>query len=104
MSHNTLARCEHCPDDTTPRRKALLEAANIVDNERNHEYGEPKDNLGRTAALVQVLFPERQWTPADVALFMVMVKLARLVHDRKHDTGIDLLGWGSLYVELEEGE
>lgn len=88
----------------TPRRAALLEAADIVDNERNREYGEPKDNLQRTADLVKVIFPERQWTAADIARFMMLVKLARSVHEYKHDTAIDTLGWGSIWVELEEAK
>jgi hypothetical protein len=100
---NALAdKFEQWEGPATPRRQALMEAADLIDNDRNAQYGEPSVNLGNTRDIFQVLFPERQWTAADVARAMVAVKLARSVHQYKRDTGVDLLGWAAIYVELEE--
>jgi len=50
----------------------------------------------------QVLFPERDWTPADVARAMLGIKLARTPHGYKRDSLVDAIGYAAIAVELEE--
>lgn len=87
--------------DTTPRRAALEEVADLIDGDRDKSYGSPKENFGRTAAMWQVLFPEREWKPADIARAMIAVKLARDVHSFKRDGFLDIAGYAACGVEVE---
>lgn len=86
------------------RSQVLTEAEALVNGDRQADYGPPEVNFQRIATMWQVLFPERQWTPADAALAMAAVKLARAVQSPKRDTAVDLAGYAALWAELTEGD
>lgn len=89
------------PPDPT-RVRVLHEAAELIAGDRDKDYGPPEVNFRRIADIWQVQFPERQWTPADVARAMIGLKLARTPEGHKRDTLVDIAGYAAIGVELEE--
>tara|TARA_R110002096_G_scaffold73288_2_gene173836 strand:- start:3160 stop:3522 length:363 start_codon:yes stop_codon:yes gene_type:complete len=92
----------------TPRRTLLLEAAEIVENVRNLEYGEPSENMTRTAALMSAYFGTRtgsSFSAHDVAVFGIILKLGRIANDpTKRDNWLDVCGYASIGYEcIEKG-
>ena len=87
---------------TTKRREILERAADLVDGDRDAEYGTPQENLGRIAEFWTTYFgfPVR----ADqVAVAMVLVKVARMVQTPDHpDSPVDGAGYFGLAGELAE--
>lgn len=100
----TKARIDpRAPD--LPKNKAdsapsiLSEAAAIVDNDREQTYGDPGRNLRTIANLWDSWLLARGWsgpglTTDDVALLMVLLKVARLAnHPTHHDSQVDVCGY-----------
>ncbi|MEU3013360.1 DUF6378 domain-containing protein [Nocardia asteroides] len=89
------------PPATTPTQPArtpgiLQEAAALIDGERAEQYGDPRDNLARTAEM---------WTgylgvgitPADVAHMMILLKVSRARTTPGHrDSLVDIAGYAAL--------
>ena len=87
-------------DTPTPRRTALLEAADLIDSDRNAIYGEPIDNMTKIAAL-WTDYKGVEFTPGDVVALMALVKLARLAKTGNHrDSWIDLAGYAAIRAEV----
>lgn len=84
--------------------EVLQEASALLDGDRKNEYGTPQVNFGRIAKMFSFLFPEREWSPADVALALAAVKFGRAVQGYKRDTAVDLAGYAALWAELSERE
>lgn len=86
----------------TRRRELLDAAADLIDGDRQKDYGPPEENFGRIAALWNIYLngiPEVNAT--DVAALMALVKIARAVESpEKADTWIDLAGYAALAGEL----
>lgn len=87
----------YVPD--TPRASVLAEASELVHGERNANYGTPTENFERTAALWNAqlghkLVEGQAFTPQDVAMLMVQLKMARLVTSPgKRDHYVDAAGY-----------
>lgn len=76
----------------------LAEAHNLVGGDRQKEYGHPLDTHKATAGmwnswLERRLGKEISLSAEDVALMLVMVKLAREAHAHKHDNLLDAIGY-----------
>lgn len=84
------------------REEILDEAGDIIVGDRQKEYGPPSVNFQRIADILKVLFPDRDWTPSDVALMMIALKLGRTPEGYKRDTAVDLVGYAALWAELSE--
>lgn len=86
-------------EPTTPRGGVLEEAHDLIHGERNANYGTPTENFERTAALWNAqlghkLAEGQAFTPQDVALLMVQLKMARLVTSPgKRDHYVDAAGY-----------
>ena len=77
----------------------LREAIEII-GERGIAYGEPSINHLRIAQLWSVYF-EKAIEPHDVAMAMVLVKIARLVESHTHrDSIVDAAAYLAVYGEL----
>lgn len=90
------------PAPVTPREQVLTDASALIVGDRQADYGPPEVNFERIATIWRVLFPERAWTPADVALAMFGVKIGRAVQGYKRDTAVDMAGYAALWAELAE--
>lgn len=102
----------------SPRREVLLEAAELVDGDRNAQYGDPTDDFRRTATYwsthlggvlrrkatecrvhvdADVLdIVDRLLDPHDVAILMQMLKMSRLAWSPdKRDHWTDAAGYSA---------
>ena len=70
----------------------LEEAHMLVTANRQAQYGHPRVNFSDTADLWSVVL-STDVTPEQVALCMVMVKLAREIHKPKRDNLVDAIGY-----------
>lgn len=90
-----------------PRVAVLKEAAGLITGDREAEYGTPQVNFQRIAdlwnvQLAHLLKDGAKFTPTDVALAMLQVKLGRAVQSPKRDTFVDIAGYAGLAFELSE--
>lgn len=84
-----------------PRQSILTEAATIVDGDREETYGHPAKNFEQTAKL---------WAPIlghpvslqQVALMMVMLKVARQLHKPKRDHLVDICGYTRCIEKMQD--
>ena len=83
------------------KRKEILESAiQIVCAERQGQYGEPEDTFSAIAELWSV-YLGRAVSAEDVALMMVLLKIARMKAGKfKADNYVDLCGYGALAYEV----
>jgi hypothetical protein len=82
-------------------RTAVLEdALAAVNGERNQSYSEPEDNFGRTAQLWSAYLTV-DITAVDVAVLMVLLKVARLMHTPGHvDSWVDIAGYAACGADV----
>ena len=87
----------------TRTRDALLEeAGNLINHNREKDYGEASKNFQDIAAGWSLIL-DRSVEPEDVALMMAWLKIARLFKSPDHrDSWIDLIGYAALGGELSE--
>ena len=96
-----------------PKRGEMLDMAKaIVGGERQDQYGGPEDSFATIADLWQTYLEYRQavtgkeveLSPADVAIMMMLLKTARLIHSPAHvDSWIDIAGYAACGCEIESG-
>lgn len=87
----------------TNRRSILMEAADLVDGDRNNQYGDPIGDFRCTADMWSAYLRRRADIPAhfnldphDVAAMMAMLKLSRIGwHADKRDNWTDLAGYAA---------
>lgn len=100
---------EKAPRTTAePMTKAkLLDLAGAAVADRGLNYGKPEDNFQRIATLWNAHLENRglrsDWalTPADVAQMMILLKIARLEHQPKHqDSVVDIAGYAACLGEI----
>lgn len=86
------------------KRKTILEEAiKCVTRDRNLEYDVPENNFGKISGL---------WTsylgvpisPKDVALIMVLLKVARAHSSDKADNYIDIAGYAACAGEVTQDD
>ena len=82
------------------RMEILASAEEKVNGERDSVYGPPLENHKRIAIIWGVILGT-EISPAEVALCMLGVKVARLVQTPEHeDSYIDLVGYAAIAGEL----
>lgn len=82
------------------RNQILDEAKRLTSVDRQKNYGEPLINHQRIAQLWQVILGT-EISPAEVALCMCAVKIARLVETPQHeDSYIDLVAYAAIAGEI----
>jgi hypothetical protein len=87
--------------DQPLRVEALREAAKIIAGERDKQYGGPEENFTRIAKIWSVIF-DMEFSPEDVAMAMVAVKVARYASKSGYqpDTWIDIAGYAGCGYEV----
>lgn len=84
----------------TNRTEVLQHANDLITGDRAESYGPPQKNFGIIAALWHPIFGV-PITPAQVALALTQLKIARLIHTESHeDSWIDAAGYIALGGEL----
>lgn len=74
----------------------LQEADRIVDADRGDEYGHPFIDFSKTSGMINALFKAKlksDFTPEDVSILMICVKLSRLANTMKRDSIVDIAGY-----------
>lgn len=88
------------------RRKLLEEAANIIDGDRDNQYGGPEKSFELIADFWNVYLKSRleqglDLEGYDVAAMMILFKLARLLSNNTHrDSILDIAGYAGCYAEI----
>jgi hypothetical protein len=78
----------------------LKEASKLVEGDRHEEYGDKLTNHKNIADLWSI-FLKKEIDPHDVAICMALVKVARLMHQRKKDSYLDLAAYAAIAGEIE---
>jgi len=83
------------------RTEVLQEADNLVNGDRNVDYGDPIDDFRKTAKMWDIylksVYENRSYLlPHDVAALMSMLKLSRIAWSPEHrDNWVDLAGYAA---------
>ena len=92
----------------TPRVEMLREVELLVSKNRNIDYGEPVENMARTAEILAAYMGDRtgrSLEAQDVAVFGIILKLGRLAENPLHkDSVLDIAGYASILFECIEKE
>lgn len=98
----------------SPRQILLEEAIKITTADRNKSYGAPEDNFKNIAGLwneylraKETAYSDvsrvRKLTSADVANFMILMKVARLSTNPGHrDSALDVAGYAACLADIQE--
>jgi hypothetical protein len=93
------------------RTEILNQANELVNADRQSDYGKPDDNFQAIADFWRVYLLHHTRSnryfiqPHDVALMMILLKIARTFYgDAKPDTFIDMAGYAALAGELHMPE
>lgn len=92
------------------RETVLEEAKRCICQDRQNQYGEPEDSFLTIAAFWEVYLQSKtgkviNLTRDDVALMMVLLKVARTNGHKHHvDNYVDMAGYAALAAELAQNE
>ena len=84
--------------ERTMSESILAEAEKLINGEKRDEYGPVQDSFKRVALYWEAyLFPNRQTftniCPGDVAIMMILFKIAREQGSHKRDNLVDIAGY-----------
>ena len=90
----------------TPRQKILDEASELTHSSRNSMYGNPEDNFRNIADLWNTFLGasnrQAMLTVNDVAMFMILMKTARLAtNPNHHDSCVDIAGYAACLGDIQ---
>ena len=83
------------------RTEILKEASELINGERQEQYGTPKANFGRISAM-WTAYLGVDVSPQDVAVCMALLKAARLSNEEKRDSFVDGAAYFALAGELAD--
>ena len=81
-------------------QSVLEEAAKCVTGPRRRDYGTPDENFGLIASLWSVQL-KHEVTPMQVALCLILLKVARQANSPKRDNLVDIAGYAQCASELK---
>lgn len=92
------------------RKELLSKAIDITEGARQQHYGSPEDNFKNIAEFWQLYLSQRfegieepELRTTDVAIMMLLMKVARLVHDPHHDDSwLDIAGYAACGSQCAE--
>jgi hypothetical protein len=84
------------------RNEILETARNLINGERAEQYGNAYLNHARIAALWTTYIRSKpdDLTPVDVAMMLVLMKVARSIETPKDDSFVDIAGYSALAGEM----
>ena len=86
--------------------RILGEALKIINGHRQDDYGSPEDSFQHIANYWNAYFKqvadyrEDGLTPEDIAIMMVLFKIARLGHGYTRDSVVDICGYAAIYAAM----
>lgn len=84
------------------RTQVLTKAADLIDGQRAHDYGDATESFTRLATIWTGILGNNV-TPAQVAICLAGLKLSRLAATPTHpDSWVDLAGYAALGAEVAE--
>lgn len=87
--------------ETKPRERTLHTAAALISGDRARAYGDVGENFTRIGALSAPILGVQNITPAQVALCLTQLKVARLVANPTHvDSWVGAAGYIALGSEV----
>ena len=81
-------------------KEILNDAKKLIGGNRQKDYGDKLTNHQNIAALWSI-FLRKKVTPHDAAVCMALVKVARLMHQHKKDSYIDMAAYAAIAGEIE---
>lgn len=92
------------------RKELLSKAIEVTEGARQQHYGSPEDNFKNIADLWQLYLSQRfenadepEIKTTDVAIMMLLMKVARLVNDPHHDDSwLDIAGYAACGSQCAE--
>ena len=84
-------------------KEILEETINIVTGQRQEDYGDKVVNHRNIAELWSA-YLDTQIAPHDVAICMLLVKVARLKNRKTKDCYVDMAGYAAIAGEIHERE
>ena len=75
----------------------LKESKKLIGGNRHKDYGDKLTNHTNIAALWSI-FLRKEVTPHDVAVCMALVKVARLMHQHKKDSYVDMAAYDAYFA------
>lgn len=81
------------------RSEILFEANDLINGERQAQYGSPQENFSRISAMWSA-YLGHEVAPHQVAVCMALLKAARLSNETKDDSFIDGAAYFALAGEL----
>ena len=84
-------------------REYLERATKIVQGQRQFDYGNKYENHENIAKLWSA-YLGYEVSPHDVAICMLLVKVARLKHRKTEDCYVDMAGYAAIAGEIQEEE
>lgn len=88
------------------RKEAIQKVEQIICTDREQQYGTPENNFATIAKLWNAYLGRRnEISPSDVAMMMVLLKVARISNGNyKEDSYIDLAGYALCGAEIASME
>ena len=87
------------------RDEILAKAGELINGDRKEDYGDAYLNHMRIAEFWNnYLDHEIKMTPTDVAIMMMLVKIARCIHSYKDDSFVDICGYAALAGEMSNAD
>lgn len=87
------------------REEILQKAEEIITGEREHQYGKPENNFSYIANLWNVYLKGTHITSKDVAIMLILLKIARTDGNEKYiDNYIDICGYAACAGEVVTNE
>jgi hypothetical protein len=87
------------------RDEILAKAGELINGDRKEDYGDAYLNHMRIAEFWNnYLDHEIKLTPTDVAMMMMLVKIARCIHSYKDDSFVDICGYAALAGEMSNAD
>ena len=79
----------------------LLQAEQIVNGDRNDQYGDPNIAFQEYSNILKTTF-DIDLTPEQICKVQMAIKLGRLKYKYKHDSLLDLIGYSEILNRLSK--
>jgi hypothetical protein len=87
------------------RDQCLEQAQQLINGDRKNDYGDAYLNHQRIADLWTTYLSQSadiELSPTDVAVMMMLLKIARVMNQHKDDSYVDICGYAALAAEMSQ--